>query len=243
MKYISLMRLTKAGLAELGDSAKRREVSEARVAALGGRSLAFYAVMGPYDFVQVFEMPSNEAMMQYVHDRPARRLCRPSHPAGLRHRPMGPHHRKRLAGSPRRPLVSRASVDPSPVPGASIAPRIAQPADNRQGRPDVHSLRRGLYAFIARPMGAGRRQAPLRIQTHRHPEGREPTPEFLAINPAGLVPVLITPEGEPLHEVAALMIYLADRHGLTDLAPAPADPSGGFSFPRSSTSPATSSPK
>ena len=66
MKYISLMRLTKTGLAELGDSAKRREVSEARVAALGGRSLAFYAVMGPYDFVQVFEMPSNEAMMQYV---------------------------------------------------------------------------------------------------------------------------------------------------------------------------------
>lgn len=66
MKFISLMRLTKTGLAELGDSAKRREVSEARVAALGGRSLAFYAVMGQYDFVQVFEMPSNEAMMQYV---------------------------------------------------------------------------------------------------------------------------------------------------------------------------------
>lgn len=66
MKYISLMRLTQTGLAELGDSAKRREVSEARVAALGGRSLAFYAVMGQYDFVQVFEMPSNEAMMQYV---------------------------------------------------------------------------------------------------------------------------------------------------------------------------------
>ncbi len=66
MKYISLMKLTQLGLDELGDSAKRREVSEARVAALGGRSLAFYAVMGPYDFVQVFEMPSNEAMMQYV---------------------------------------------------------------------------------------------------------------------------------------------------------------------------------
>ncbi len=66
IKYISLMKLTQRGLDELGDSAKRREVSEARVAALGGRSLAFYAVMGPYDFVQVFEMPSNEAMMQYV---------------------------------------------------------------------------------------------------------------------------------------------------------------------------------
>ncbi|MBD9374085.1 GYD domain-containing protein [Rhizobium sp. ARZ01] len=64
--YVSLMKLTQKGLAELGDSAKRREISEARVAALGGRSIAFFAVMGPYDFVQVFEMPSNEAMMQYV---------------------------------------------------------------------------------------------------------------------------------------------------------------------------------
>ena len=64
--YISLMRLTAKGLAELGDSPKRREISEKRVAALGGRSVAFYATMGAFDFVQVFEMPSNEAMQQYV---------------------------------------------------------------------------------------------------------------------------------------------------------------------------------
>ncbi|MCF1505947.1 GYD domain-containing protein [Afifella sp. H1R] len=65
-RYVSLMRLTEKGLAELSDSVRRRKVSEERVAALGGRSIAFYAVMGPYDFVQVFEMPSNAAMMQYV---------------------------------------------------------------------------------------------------------------------------------------------------------------------------------
>lgn len=65
-KYISLMRLTQKGLAELADSARRREVSEDRVAALGGRSIAFYALLGAYDFAQVFEMPSNEAMMQYI---------------------------------------------------------------------------------------------------------------------------------------------------------------------------------
>ncbi|WLS05335.1 GYD domain-containing protein [Shinella oryzae] len=65
-KYVSLMRLTQKGLAELADSAKRRKVSEDRVAALGGRSIAFYALLGTYDFMQVFEMPSNEAMMQYV---------------------------------------------------------------------------------------------------------------------------------------------------------------------------------
>lgn len=65
-RYISLMRLTAKGLAELSDSASRRKTSEDRVAALGGRSISFYAVMGVYDFVQVFEMPNNEAMMQYV---------------------------------------------------------------------------------------------------------------------------------------------------------------------------------
>lgn len=65
-KYVSLMRLTQKGLTELSDSAKRRKVSEDRVAALGGRSIAFYALLGNYDFMQVFEMPSNEAMMQYV---------------------------------------------------------------------------------------------------------------------------------------------------------------------------------
>lgn len=65
-KYISLMKLTAKGLAELADSGKRRQVSEERVAALGGRSIAFYAVMGTYDFIQVFEMPNSEAMMEYV---------------------------------------------------------------------------------------------------------------------------------------------------------------------------------
>jgi glutathione S-transferase len=50
---------------------------------------------------------------------------------------------------------------------------------------------------------------------------------FLAMNPAGLVPVLITPEGEALYEAAALMVYLADRHELTELAPAVTDPRRG----------------
>ena len=36
---------------------------------------------------------------------------------------------------------------------------------------------------------------------------------FLEINPAGYVPALVTPEGHVLHEAAAIMLYLADRHG------------------------------
>ena len=73
-------------------------------------------------------------------------------------------------------------------------------------------------------MDARGRQARLRTQKNRPIEGRTPGPEFLAINPAGLVPVLITLEGDALYEVAALMVYLADRHQLTELAPAVTDP-------------------
>jgi len=58
--------------------------------------------------------------------------------------------------------------------------------------------------------------------------GEHRAPEFLAVNPAGLIPVLITPEGETLYEVAALMVYLADRHQITDIAPAVTDPRRGL---------------
>jgi len=64
--YVALLRLTEKGLGSLANSGTRRKMSEERVAALGGRSVAFYAALGAYDFIQIFEMPSNEAMMQYV---------------------------------------------------------------------------------------------------------------------------------------------------------------------------------
>lgn len=59
-------------------------------------------------------------------------------------------------------------------------------------------------------------------------KGEHRAAEFLAINPAGLVPVLITPEADALYEVAALMVYLADRHNITELAPAVTDPLRGL---------------
>lgn len=49
------------------------------------------------------------------------------------------------------------------------------------------------------------------------------TPNYRAINPAGLIPALITPEGDILHETPGIMMYLAERHGLGDLAPPPSD--------------------
>ena len=65
-RFVSLMRLTDRGLATMADSPTRRRLSEGRVSALGGRSTAFYATLGSYDFVQVFEMPDAGAMARYA---------------------------------------------------------------------------------------------------------------------------------------------------------------------------------
>jgi len=50
------------------------------------------------------------------------------------------------------------------------------------------------------------------------------TPEYLALNPNGLIPVLETPQGA-LFETAAILLWLADRHGA--MVPAPIDPDRG----------------
>lgn len=65
------------------------------------------------------------------------------------------------------------------------------------------------------------------VRTVDTSRGEHRTADFLAMNPAGFVPALKTPEGAVLHEAAAIMLYLADRHGLEDLAPTPDDPARG----------------
>ena len=54
------------------------------------------------------------------------------------------------------------------------------------------------------------------------------SPEFLAVNPAGRVPALITPDGAVLYETHAINLYLAERHGLTELAPRADEPEWGL---------------
>ena len=51
--------------------------------------------------------------------------------------------------------------------------------------------------------------------------------EFLAVNPRGLIPTLVTDSGEVISETAAIMLYVADRHRLGDLAPLPGEPGRG----------------
>jgi len=53
--------------------------------------------------------------------------------------------------------------------------------------------------------------------------GAQKRPEYLALNPNGVVPTLIH-EGQPMIEAAALAMTLADRHPQAGLAPAPGDP-------------------
>ncbi len=48
--------------------------------------------------------------------------------------------------------------------------------------------------------------------------------EFRALNPTGLIPVLVTPQG-PIFETGAILLWLADTHGA--LAPAPQEDARG----------------
>lgn len=51
-------------------------------------------------------------------------------------------------------------------------------------------------------------------------KGEGQSPEFLAINPLGMVPVLELDSGERLLEVQVILQYLADQHPQSGLAPA-----------------------
>lgn len=48
-------------------------------------------------------------------------------------------------------------------------------------------------------------------------EGEARTPEFLEVNPAGQVPVLITDENETITEVTAISLYLFQKHGVSEV--------------------------
>lgn len=54
-------------------------------------------------------------------------------------------------------------------------------------------------------------------------------PEYLKLNPNGLVPTLVV-DDEPLHESAALLMLLAERHPQSAFAPPPGNPQRGRYF-------------
>lgn len=50
---------------------------------------------------------------------------------------------------------------------------------------------------------------------------------YRAVSPTGLVPTLVTPEGQHLYETPAIGLYLAERHGLDWVAPPAGDNARG----------------
>lgn len=62
---------------------------------------------------------------------------------------------------------------------------------------------------------------PYRDKLLNRDAGEQDGPAYRALQPLGLIPALETPDG-PMFETAAILLWLADRHGA--LAPAPTSP-------------------
>ena len=60
--YIMLNNLTDEGSKTIKNNPERIKEVNAEVEAMGVKILAQYAVMGPYDFVNILEAPDNETM-------------------------------------------------------------------------------------------------------------------------------------------------------------------------------------
>ncbi len=76
--------------------------------------------------------------------------------------------------------------------------------------------------MVLEELGLPYENVPIDVRSGEHRQ-----PDFLAINPAGFLPALTTPEGEHLHENAALMLYLAEKHGGPELVPGPQEAERG----------------
>lgn len=68
---------------------------------------------------------------------------------------------------------------------------------------------------------------PYRLEPVDILKGEHRTEAFRNLNPAGFVPVLVTPDGTVLHENSGIMLYLADLHPDAGLVPRPEDPLRG----------------
>jgi len=64
-KYVILAKITSEGLETLKENPERiKEVNEEIAEKFGVKVLSQFLVMGPYDFVNIVEAPSNEAVVK-----------------------------------------------------------------------------------------------------------------------------------------------------------------------------------
>jgi len=61
-KFVMLTTLTDEGRKTIKENPERIKEVNKEVEAMGAKVLAQYAVLGPYDFVNILEVPSNEAV-------------------------------------------------------------------------------------------------------------------------------------------------------------------------------------
>jgi uncharacterized protein with GYD domain len=64
--YIVLAKLTEKGIQTIKNAPQRIEQSAKDIKALGGKMVDFYTVMGEYDYIAIFEAPSDEDIMHFL---------------------------------------------------------------------------------------------------------------------------------------------------------------------------------
>lgn len=64
--YIVLAKLTEQGIQNIKVAPQRIEQSAKDIEAMGGKLVGFYTVMGEYDYVAVFEAPSDKVIMTFL---------------------------------------------------------------------------------------------------------------------------------------------------------------------------------
>jgi len=63
-------------------------------------------------------------------------------------------------------------------------------------------------------------QVPFRLSLVERDAGAHKSPEYLKLNPNGLIPVMVDGDGMVMYETAAILMHLADTHPDARLAPA-----------------------
>jgi uncharacterized protein with GYD domain len=61
--YVILMNLTEKGMKDVKDAPDRVKDAIKSLETAGGKLVSFYQVMGPYDYIAIAEVPSDEAAL------------------------------------------------------------------------------------------------------------------------------------------------------------------------------------